>query len=151
MSLANTERVGSPRSWPAQLGPWRAGMAATVLVAAIGCGNSGVVPTTGMIRSEGQALSGGKVIFTPVGQLRPAVGEIESDGSFVLRTFKEDDGAMPGKYRVTVVADLEVGGKEAHVTFMAPKNFTVEVMADKANHLEIDMQRQTGWRRVADD
>lgn len=34
---------------------------------------------------------------------QPATGEIQPDGSFVLSTFRSEDGAIVGKHRVRVV------------------------------------------------
>jgi hypothetical protein len=50
-------------------------------------------------------LAGATVTFLPVNEKegRAAGGRTQADGSFRLTTFKIDDGALPGQYRVTVV------------------------------------------------
>jgi hypothetical protein len=78
----------------------------TVLVA--GCGPSG--PTTIPIRGEviynGQPLKEGTVVYLPngSGEARQASGRIQPDGSFVLTTFKNSDGVVPGEYDIVVYA-----------------------------------------------
>ena len=40
--------------------------------------------------------------FVPDGYGREARGALQSDGSFVLTTFKEGDGVVAGEHRVTI-------------------------------------------------
>lgn len=49
----------------------------------------------------GKPLTSGTIIFTPSEKGQQAQGVIGSDGTFVLGTLKENDGACPGKYRVS--------------------------------------------------
>ena len=81
-------------------------VAAVLLLTALGgCGGSGICPAQGkVVYKDGspiQPLVGGTVVFQP---LDPAIrtgarGIIQEDGSFKLGTFKNDDGAAPGRYR----------------------------------------------------
>ena len=82
---------------------------------------------------------------------KPAFGTIQADGSFVLTTERTDDGAVPGKHRVTVVGDLKIQGKEVHMTFLAPREFSVEVVPDKKNDLLVNISQDDGWQETADD
>jgi hypothetical protein len=45
----------------------------------------------------------GRIKFEPDESGRSAFGQIKSDGTFVLTTEKEGDGAIAGAHRVTVV------------------------------------------------
>lgn len=76
-----------------------------------GCGYGGaplevtksVTPTAGKLLMGSQPLGNVCVIFhanSPPGN--DAFAVTESDGSFRLGTFGKDDGAIPGKYTVTV-------------------------------------------------
>ena len=85
-------------------------MLAIVVLGTSGCGNSSpkTIRVTGSVTFDGKAMTKGKVTFLPIregdGELnRPAIGTIKPDGTYELSTFKPGDGAIPGKYKVTVV------------------------------------------------
>jgi hypothetical protein len=87
------------------------GIAATMILAA-GCGVSSsnssmqIVPVKGRITYKGESVVKGAVEFEPQLDGRNASGDIQSDGTFVLSTFKPGDGAVVGTHRVFV----RVGG-----------------------------------------
>ena len=60
------------------------------------------VPVKGRITYQGKPLIRGSVTFEPEDSGREAEGKIGPDGTFILTTFKEGDGAMPGVHRVKV-------------------------------------------------
>lgn len=69
------------------------------------------VPVTGFITLEGKPLAGATVRFVPE-KGRPAVGTTGDDGRFRLTTFSANDGALPGRYRVTIAGpEAGPGGK----------------------------------------
>lgn len=82
-------------------------LAALFLLPCTGCGSKAqsftatTVPVKGKVTYQGKPLTKGTVTFEPDSG-REAHGEIKSDGSFVLTTFKEGDGAVPGLHRVAV-------------------------------------------------
>jgi hypothetical protein len=69
-----------------------------------GCRSKGITPVRGVITQDGTPVAGATVLFMPDGQDggRPASGFTSSDGTFRLTTYKPDDGALPGKYRVLI-------------------------------------------------
>ena len=75
-----------------------------------GCGNRRpqTAPVTGKVTLDGKQVTGGVIFFYPE-EGRPATGIIGSDGTYVLQTFEAGDGAIPGKYRVTI-QDHRTGG-----------------------------------------
>jgi hypothetical protein len=81
-----------------------AGLLAGALAAALGCGGSGLKPVKveGVVTLDGKALPAATVTFVPTGDGRAASGRTDQDGSFRLTTFRTDDGAFPGEYKVTV-------------------------------------------------
>jgi hypothetical protein len=88
-------------------------------LALVGCGGrSGDLPATaevtGKITYKGKSLIGGTVAFQPQGQPgNPALGEIQSDGTYSLTTYEKDDGAVLGKHSVTVTVNPgQPGGAE---------------------------------------
>lgn len=79
---------------------------AVVAAAVLGC-NTDQPPATykvsGLVEYGGTPVSGATVTFHPVdNDLRTAVAKTDEKGAFQLTTVKENDGAMPGKYRITV-------------------------------------------------
>lgn len=92
----------------------RPGVVATLILASLvwasglGCGSneaayvSATVPVKGTISFKGQLLKQGTVTFEPTDAGREAHGNIKPDGTFVLTTFKEGDGAVKGVHKVLV-------------------------------------------------
>jgi hypothetical protein len=75
-----------------------------LLLTAAGCGGKGKpVKVEGFVTLDDKPLPGATVTFAPVGEGRPASGRTDADGSFRLTTFRSDDGALPGEYKVIVV------------------------------------------------
>jgi hypothetical protein len=78
------------------------------LTSAAGCGGSRTFPAQGRVVFKDGAdihpLAGGLVVFEPLdpGAKDSARGEIRPDGTFRLGTYKEADGAPPGRYRALV-------------------------------------------------
>jgi hypothetical protein len=74
----------------------------TMICLLSGC-NSGptVVPVTGKVLYNGRPLEFGSVTFQPP-RGQPAQGEIQSDGTFVLSSYRPNDGAVVGKHQVRV-------------------------------------------------
>lgn len=75
-----------------------------VLGVADGCGDSRprLAPVSGSITYKGNAVEAGTVTFYPVSGGRPAIGRIETDGSYRMSSFSPGDGVAPGEYRVSV-------------------------------------------------
>jgi hypothetical protein len=69
-----------------------------------GCGGRGKpVKVEGVLTLDGKPFPGATVTFVQAeGNGRSANGLSEEDGSFLLTTFKPDDGALPGEYKITV-------------------------------------------------
>lgn len=78
------------------------------ITVALGCGSPGTAPTVparGMLLHNGKPAQAARIIFTPKSG-RPATGNTDDEGRFVLSTFESDDGAVPGEHTVTV-SDLK--------------------------------------------
>ncbi len=81
----------------------RFGIVATA-VALSGCGRPGTAPTaraSGIVLLHGAPADDVRVIFIPK-KGRPAIGDTDEAGRFVLTTFAPEDGAVPGEHRVTI-------------------------------------------------
>jgi hypothetical protein len=86
--------------WPFQLTAL-----ALILAAAGGCGSGNTSPVRGKVLfKDGTPLTGGLILFRPVDEKLPvsARGDIRQDGTFILGTYQEGDGAVPGKYQVAI-------------------------------------------------
>jgi hypothetical protein len=85
------------------------GTVATVLVvSAPGCGDdSGIgtrYPVSGTVTYKSQPVEKGRITFTPAkSEGRVAAGDIQ-DGSYSLTTVANNDGALPGSYKVSFVS-----------------------------------------------
>ncbi len=80
-------------------------LAVLFLFAASGCGSghSGTARVSGKVLHGGQPVVGAAVAFLPEGGVgRPASAVTDQTGMYELTTFSAKDGAIPGKYTVTV-------------------------------------------------
>ncbi|MFN3149471.1 hypothetical protein [Bremerella sp.] len=80
---------------------------AVVCLLAIGCepgsSNPPTSPVTGKVTYKGDAVEGAKIKFVPVDpEGKVANGESSADGTYTMSTFETGDGAMAGKYKVSV-------------------------------------------------
>lgn len=92
-------------------------LAMLVVINSSGCGSDSpkTVPVTGKVSYNGQPVTSGTLMLIPAGEGGyGATGQIQSDGTFQLTSFKPNDGAAPGNYKVTiqVFPDEESGGEE---------------------------------------
>jgi len=128
----------------------------TLLTAtAAGCGSSDpnaikAVPAGGTVTFKGSPLEVGTVGFLPE-KGRSASGTVK-DGRFVLSTYGENDGAIPGKHKVTVVATKQKAGSgkrgdEGATVFLIPQKYSdpdtseleVEVPPSGSGDLKIEL------------
>lgn len=91
------QQLSSPAALPAA-----ALLVMLIICVSVGC-NRGprVAPVSGVVKFKGQPLKFGAVMTQPA-QGQPARAMIQSDGSFVLSTFDEGDGAVVGTHKVRI-------------------------------------------------
>lgn len=80
---------------------------------ALSCGRPGQLPTakvSGKVTLDGKPVPVGLVIFTPESG-RSASGKIQPDGTYVLETYDENDGAVLGRHRLGVMARETIPGQ----------------------------------------
>ena len=132
-------------------------LGAGLLAAVCGCGRDklDVAPAKGKVTYNGKALEFGSVVFQPEKGI-PARGDIQPDGTFVLGTYGESDGAIIGKHRVRVTCNesqrpgyTPPTGEEAGVgKSLIPKKYTraqtsgltEEVKAGGPNEFTFDLK-----------
>lgn len=123
-------------------------IAAALCIALVaGCG-SGAIPASGRVERDGKAVSAGKVMFSPIGEGKIAVGPIQPDGTFQLTTSSPNDGALAGKYRVMVAGDRTAADKALQTTYLAPNELEFEVISGADNKFTIDIRVADGWQAV---
>ena len=118
-----------------------------VLLPCWGCGgNPGAhaavtIPVKGKVMFKGRPLTQGTVVFEPEDSGREAHGEVKPDGAFLLSTFKEGDGAVPGTHRVAVSGVGKVGKITFPVKYQNPSSSktAVEVVEGKSEY-EVDFK-----------
>lgn len=80
------------------------GLAVAVLfLSGCGSGRPKTASVHGKVTYKGQPVPRGTVTFIPDGGTA-ATGEIGSDGSYTLTTFRKGDGAIPGTHKVVITA-----------------------------------------------
>ncbi len=140
------------------------GLVWVVCVAAVGCSNQPqVAPVRGFVKMDGKPLPGGRIMFAPiasgedknVGQ--SAFGQIQQDGSFVLMTYEEGDGALVGLHNPTVMENRQEDDPNSpNPTLPGPRigvvsmtHLTLEVVAGEDNVFTIEMDSRAGYMRDA--
>ena len=73
-----------------------------VMMFAAGCGGGGPVPVRGRVLLDDTPVAGATVTLLPIEGGHPAAGLTDANGAFRLTTFKRDDGALPGRYKIVV-------------------------------------------------
>ncbi|MCC6508174.1 MAG: carboxypeptidase regulatory-like domain-containing protein [Pirellulaceae bacterium] len=85
------------------------GLIGVVSLNLVGCGTgSGPIPVKGKVLLDGKPLPDASISFVPQQEGRQATGTTDAEGQFVLSTIDPRDGAMPGKYKVTISQNLPV-------------------------------------------
>jgi hypothetical protein len=147
------DRMTLPKKTLAALNACLALIAVPLALALPGCGGDSVAETaevSGVVLYKGQPVAGAEVNFRPK-EGHPATGRTGPDGRFVLTTYEEGDGAVPGTHTVTVQLFPEeaLPGMEAETSGAAaiPEKYadpassplTQEVKAGEKNDLTLEL------------
>src|SRR5262245_40614367 len=83
-----------------------------VAVLLAGCSGPRMSPVKGQGTCTGKPVAEAAITFSPMPRFekdlepgKPATGFTDAEGNYTLSTFKNYDGALVGKHRVTVVLD----------------------------------------------
>lgn len=79
---------------------------AAALLSGCGVKTYPVAPVRGKLTHQGQPVSGGSLVFGPIGTGKgevgkPGIAQVGPDGSFEVTTYREGDGAVIGKHTVS--------------------------------------------------
>ena len=134
------------------------GLVWVACVAAVGCSNQPqVAPVRGIVKMDGKPLPGGGIMFEPIASGdnkivgKSAFGQIQQDGSFVLTTYKDGDGALIGSHHPVVFENRQEDDENSpHPTVPGPNigivrmvNTTLEVVAGEDNVFTIEMDSRS--------
>jgi hypothetical protein len=77
-----------------------------------GCGDGKPArsPVSGTVSYNGTTLQIGSLVFVPTGGGPAAQGEIDRNGKYVMGTYANADGVIPGQYKVMITALTSPGG-----------------------------------------
>jgi hypothetical protein len=116
-----------------------------VILTAAGCGGDKTVKVEGLVTLDGKPLPGATVSFMPVGEGRAATGLTDADGSFRLGTFRADDGALAGEYKVIVVISeaYEALSKDPQNWSLEEKKEARMTMTPKGKQQAADKKKKT--------
>jgi hypothetical protein len=93
------------------------------MIAGCGDGRPTRVPVSGQVLIDGKPLSRGRIFFaSAVG--RPSQGRLDQEGRFRLSCYEENDGALLGTHRVTIIAAEPLSPTKTR--WLAPKKLTDE-------------------------
>jgi hypothetical protein len=126
-----------------------------VVALIVGCSRAGSAPTskvTGTIKHKGAPLANVNVTFTP-DEGRPGTGTTDAQGQYSITTFELNDGAVPGRHRVTITPGGETpmpeSPQEAARGPAAPfaakymqldkTDLTAQVESGKSNQFDFDL------------
>jgi len=123
-----------------------------------GCGGSGhgLAVVKGKVTYKGKPVPNGTINFLPTDGNKPsATGEIQSDGSYSLKTFvsnRPSDGAVIGQHKVVIVAMVDQASRlpeersplpppivPVKYTSPATSDLTAQV-ENKANVIDFDLK-----------
>ena len=77
---------------------------APLLIGMTGCGDPGIgaIQVTGTVTVDGAPMAGATVVFSPDEGGQAASGVTNAEGKYKLTTEKANDGAVPGKYKISI-------------------------------------------------
>jgi hypothetical protein len=124
-------------------------LASMGIVACLGCGDdTGLAkryPVSGKVTYKGEPVQNARISFVPTApDGRPAAGQVES-GRYTLTTLAPNDGALPGKYKVTILSkevdtsemkNIAKGGQFHHDQAFARANKTAKSLVPSKYSLE---------------
>ena len=122
-----------------------AGVCLAICLSFAGCGGPAggqkLVPVKGKVTYRGQPLAKGRVTFMPLTPGNSSSGPIV-DGVYKLSTYKTDDGAPPGSYKVAVTSWVKEPDMQSEGEPAIPKKYfstdTSQLTAEVGNQPSID-------------
>ena len=143
----------------AAMKPWlNVGLLSIACALIVGCSNHpDVALARGVVKMDGKALPGGRVMFQPiaVGEDKivgkSAMGQIQEDGSFVLTTYEDGDGATVGSHQAVVMENRQDDDpnsdrptrKGPRIGVVTLNDITFDVVAGEENVFTIELDSRS--------
>ena len=98
-------------------------MLALCIASLLGCGDNlpTRVPVSGHVFFDGKPLEKGTLLIQSLDQ-RSSYAQLGPGGKFTVSTFSENDGLMPGKHQVAVVAKEDINANTQK--WLIPKKYS---------------------------
>jgi len=141
---------------------WRrlraAALTSGVLLAAAGCGGSGLplASVSGRVTLDGQPLPDAVIEFQPAGGGAPSYGLTDSEGRYDLQFSRHQPGALPGEHKVrirTARAGVDEQGNEVPLPEKIPAHYNARTeltatVDDKGSKIDFELEgaRQSASR-----
>lgn len=121
----------------------------------LGCGDSSIVPVSGIVTMDGEPEQGIKVVFMPLpvgDNLSPgpySKGYTDENGAFVLETRHGKTGAIVGPHQVSFVylqhgPGSEDGDREMPAQYKGDAGFEFEVPSDGNEDVKFELISDEG-------
>lgn len=103
-----------------------------------GCGDGrpARATVTGTVSYNGKPLNIGSLVFIPIGGGPPAQGKVNREGTYEMGTYEEDDGVIPGDYKVMITALTSSGGSGLPEDTVSANEAPVSVIPEWYGDLE---------------
>ena len=113
-----------------------------------GCGKSRppLAKAGGTVKINGKPVAAGRVLFLPKEGGKQGLARIQPDGSFSLKTYDIDDGAIVGSHHVIIIDVKSNENSEMKYSFAAMDEKPLTVEAGKDNHFDIELN-SPNWRQ----
>jgi hypothetical protein len=122
-----------------------------LLLAGCSDGRPQRVPVSGRVLIDGRPLKVGIIQVVPRGN-RSATGALDGDGRFSLTTFEENDGCVPGRHRLAVIAKKDLSSTS--IRWFAPKKYrspATSGLTIEVNGPRDDVKIQLTWKGSGHD
>ena len=128
-------------------------------VLSMGCNNRPeMAPVQGTVTLDGKPLPGGRVMFAPVASGEDklvgasALGHIQKDGTFVLTTYEDGDGAVVGTHYPVVMEnrqDDDRPNEGPKIGVITLRDTTFQVVAGQENVFKIELNSRASYMKDA--
>ena len=123
-------------------------LAGAVLAVLVGCSGTGpalppAVPAKGVIQlPDGTPMREGRLEFNPRDKAGvEAFGDVLPDGSFTLTSYKPNDGAVPGRYVVTISPYNYVAGGGSATPIADAGRIPAKYLEANTSTLQVEIKR----------
>ncbi|MFH1300846.1 MAG: hypothetical protein ABIK07_07265 [Planctomycetota bacterium] len=128
--------------------PTACGIACTLLLFVSGCGQGADAPqlvsVTGKVLKNGDPVTAGAINFYPANSNdytkdKPS-SLLQTDGSFMMKTYPFGEGVPPGKYKVTLAPELASRLKKNDYAYPEKTPWEIEINNQDVKNVLFDLE-----------